>query len=505
MSDEAQRLLNEGLALLKDNKRAQAADTLKKAIELDTENVDIWKALAQALDNRDEKRIALTTLLQLDPGNEYAQENLDALEKAPRGSATSPEWRPGITRKEFNTAVLGLTAFTVLVLGVAFLFYSSRSGAIAAERASLTQIAADATQISAGATQQQETAAAINATQAADATATQLAFTTPTPTATNTPVRMLPTAIPPTATPSLTPDTSVVAPPPPANLSGRLIATGGRVNTSTEFRNLFIYPVGGGDPTELNNDLGQSPTADDAFSRVAYARSVPGGGVSLITVQSENPSPLLGIDIINALFQLEVPASDPRSPRLTRDGTKLVVSALVEEKRALYVYEYASETLVRITPNDGADYFASDISPDGTQVIAVKRTIGTDLVLIAAADQQNAYPQTPLTTDGDTTIEDNPTFSPDGVQVVFSARTSSTAQNDLFIAALQGSTFASVVPLVSSSGSDILPVFSPDGAYVAYTSDETGTPNIFIFELATRTIYQRTSEITAVLVGGWSN
>ena len=505
MSDEAQRLLNEGRALLKDNKRSQAVDSLKKAVELDSENIDVWTALAQALDDRDEKRIAITTLLQLDPANDFAQNELEELEKpTKRDLETAAEWIPGVTRKELRTAILGLTVFSVLVLGIAFLFVSGQNGNIAAQRSELTQVAVVGTQAQTDLQGTQTQAALLLQTQAVDATQTLLAQVSPTPTPTNTPARVLPTAIPPTLTPSETPDTSRIAPPPPANMAGRIVATGGRINTSTEFRELLVYAAGGGESTEINNDLVQSPTVDNAYTRVVYSRAVSGGGVSLLTINTADPNPLMGVDIINPLFAVN--ASDPRNPNLTRDGLRLVVTALIGDKRVVFLYDYGTSVLTRITPDDGADYTDVAISPDGTLVVAVKKaTTGTDLMLIAATDQQNLFPQTPLTNDGDSTVEANPSFSPDGIQVVYSASTSTTVGADLFIGALAGTTFSTVSPLTSTSGNDILPVFSPDGANVAFTSDATGVGNIYIFDLVNRTLYQLTQETSEVQVGGWAN
>lgn len=506
MSDDAQTLLEQGRALLQAGKRAEAADVLKRAVEADSENVEIWLALAQALESRDEKRIALTTILQLDPENDEARRMLDALEQVGKPKGAEAEWKPGITVKEFRLAMIGLAAFTLVMFGLAGAVYGARSSAVNAERRAATEVALEATGLAVTATER----AFLAQTQAAEATQTALAINSPTPTATPTPQRVLPTPIPPTDTPTPTPDLTQLFPPPPANLAGRLIATGGFVGRASEFLPVLIYPAGGGRPAELNTDLAQSPSADNAFRRIAYARSAP-DGVSIPVVDTALPDRLQGIDLLNAALLVDRSARDPRSPRVSRDGRRVVFNVLIQDRRALFIFALPEGSvnnapltpIQRITPNDGADYFAADISPDGLSVVAVRRAATTDLVLINL-DPSTNFAQTPLTNDGDVLIEDTPRFSPDGAQVVFSAREAGMP-SAIYIATLQNNAFTSVVPLVQLDADAYNPVFDPTGQWVAFTSTVTGTPNIFLFNLRTRETFQRTAETSPVVVNDWTN
>lgn len=506
MSEDASSLLAQGQALLQEGKRAEAADVLKRAVEADSENVAVWLALAQALDNRDEKRIALTTVLQLDPGNEDAQQMLDALEQVGKPAGTPAEWRPGISQREFRLAVIGLTIFTLVMFGLAGAVYSARAGAINAERSAATAVAMEATSLIITATER----AFLAETQAAEATQTALAVNSPTPTATPTPVRVLPTPIPATATPTPTQDLSRLFPPPPANLGGRLIAIGGFIGRTSDFLPVQIYPAGGGNPIDLNTDLAQSPSADDAFRRITYARS-SADGVSIPVVDTALPDRLQGVDLLNAALRVDSTARDPRTPRMSRDGRFVVFSVLIQEQRALFLFTLPDATVAnapltaiqRITPNDGAEYFAADISPDGRSVVAVRRTTGTDLVLIDL-DPASNFRQSILTNDSNLLVEDAPAFSPDGSQVVFSAQ-SSGAPKAIYIAVLQNNAFTSVTPLIQLEADAYGPVFSPNGQHLAFTSTLTGVPNIFLFDLRTRETFQRTAETNPVTVSGWTN
>lgn len=504
--DDPQTLLEQGRALLQAGKRAEAADLLKRAVEADSENVEIWLALARALENRDEKRIALTTILQLDPSNDEARQMLDALEQTGKPKGAAAEWRPGISQNEFRLALIGLTLFTLLVLGGAVGVYGARSSAINAERRAATEVALEATGLAVTATER----AFLAQTQAVEATQTALAINSPTPTATPTPLRVLPTPIPPTDTPSPTPDRTRLFPPPPTNLGGRLIATGGFVGRASEFLPVQVYPAGGGNPIDLNTDLAQAPSADSAFRRIAYARSAP-DGVSIPVVDTALPDRLQGIDLLNAALLVDRSARDPRSPRVSRDGRRVVFNVLIQDRRVLFIFALPEGSvsnapltpIQRITPNDGADYLAADISPDGLSVVAVRRTATTDLVLINL-DPSTNFRQTVLTNDGDVLIEDTPRFSPDGAQIVFAAR-GAGAPSTVYIATLQNNAFTSVIPLVQFEADAYGPVFDPTGQWVAFTSTITGAPNIFLFNLRSRETFQRTAETFPVIVSDWTN
>jgi tetratricopeptide (TPR) repeat protein len=506
MSEDAASLLAQGQALLQEGKRAEAADVLKRAVELESENVAVWMALAQAVESRDEKRIALTTVLQLDPGNEEAQQMLDALEQVGKPASAAAEWRPGISQREFRLAIVGLAVYTLAMFAIAGGVYGARASAVDSERRAATAVALEATSLVVTATER----ALLIETQAAEATATALAVNSPTPTATITPARVLPTAIPPTATPTPTPDLSRLFPPPPANLGGRLIAIGGFIGRTSDFLPVQIYPAGGGRPTELNTDLAQSPTADDAFRRIAYARSAP-DGVTIPVVDTALPDRLQGIDLLNATLRVDPSARDPRSPRMSRDGRRILFNVLIQDRRVLFLFALPDGSvsgapltpIQRITPNDGADYFAADISPDGTRVVAVRQTTGTDLVLIDL-DPATNFRQSPLTNDSNLLVEDAPAFSPDGAQVVFSARASGQP-SAIYIAVLQNDAFTSVTPLIQLEADAYGPIFSPNGQHIAFTSTLTGVPNIFLFDLRSRETFQRTAEQFPVTVSGWTN
>ena len=176
----AKELLQEALDLLTRGERAEAAELLKQAVEEDDSNVEIWVALARALDDRDEKRIALTTILRLDPQNAYAASELKETEQKSKTADANEEWVPGITRRTLRQTILGLVAFTIVVVALVGSIVMSANSQRAAQRAELTRAVV---QISATweAINAEGTRIAGDMTQVADdATATAVATITPT-------------------------------------------------------------------------------------------------------------------------------------------------------------------------------------------------------------------------------------------------------------------------------------------------------------------------------------
>lgn len=506
MSDnDAIALLRQGKEMLSRNERAKAADMLKRAVEQDSENIEIWEALAQALDDVDEKRIALTTILSIDPTNEYAQQALEETEKSTKG-AVDVEIVPGITRKQAQITGVALAVFTLVMCGITFAFTGSQSSQREASRRELTQLAQNATATLDTRNTQAAIFEAEQTEQAIAATQTQLALVSPTPTETPTRSRELPTPIPPTATAT---EISLRAlPPPPSTLRGEIVAWGGTNPASRTFFNLRLYSVaGGGTHTNLNSDLVQAVTVDGSRSQIAYLRLLPNIEQSVIPflVNGRNPLPENGVNLADVW--LSSGAREVAQLSLSRSGRQITFVADSPQigTSAVYWYDMSTRTTLRLT-SDRAEYTWATISPDGTKVIAVKRDAnGVDLVLIDAADGVNGYPQSKLTNDGNATIENMPSFSPDGVQVVYSAYTTNPEDADLYLGRLVGNAFVpGGVITVSSPYNELYASFSPDGTALVYASNQAGAYNIFVFDMNTRQTYQLSEEASNIFPAGWT-
>lgn len=498
----AQDLFQQGKEALEKGERSKAVDLLKRAIEQDSENVEIWVALAESLDDVAEKRIALSTILQLDPENIFAKGELEQTEKPKVDRKDDEELVPGITRRTARLTGIGLGVFTVVMFGITFMFVSGQNASRENERRQVAQAFANQTATLAVATQMQETAQAEQTEIALQMTATQEAIVSPTPTATATRSRGadLPTPIPPTPTP-----TEVITrqyPLPPAGLPGKLIAWGGINPGSRQFLRFRQYNPSDPVPTPFMEEFAQFPTVDQRGTSVVFLQPIQNTW-RLFLVNSANPDPNLGKDFSVELVRQNV--KEPTRPRISRDGARMVfIGTSPNGTQAVYLYDFTvrPEQVVRVT-FDEANYTSAAVS--GDTIVAVKESAsGTDLVMMKLADAPNGFPQTPLTTDGNARVESSPDFSSDGVFVIFSAYTSNPADNDIYLGRIQGNTFANEI-VISTTGDEIYPTFSPDGSYIAYSNNITGTYNLFIFERVNRTTYQLTDDSAPVYLGGWSN
>jgi Tol biopolymer transport system component len=57
--------------------------------------------------------------------------------------------------------------------------------------------------------------------------------------------------------------------------------------------------------------------------------------------------------------------------------------------------------------------------------------------------------------------------------------------------------------IIESDANDIAPRFSPDGGYIVFSSDRTGNWDVFIYEIATQTIYQVTTGPHTDIANDW--
>lgn len=496
--DDTQKLYEQGLAAVEVGDKQAAIDLFMQVVEADETNLDAWVELSKVLNDPNEKRIALTTILQLDPGNNYAKAALQATERKPGALALDNEIAPGITRRLLRTVILIAAVYTLVVCGLAFAIGSTISGQQQAAAREIAQLNAGVTQTQQAIINAQETVIAEQTAEAEAATATAFAISSPTPTITPTPD--FPTAIPPT--PTATEITLRVLEPPPSTISGTIVATGGRSVLGSGFRNLYQFPVvARTEGVRLERDIAQAPTVDKDGTRLVFMRFIPASNAwTLHSIDPRNPeSP--GIDL-NAIWQ-NVGLVDAAEPRLSADGRYMVFVAppVGATNNQVYLVNIEARTAVRIT-NDGDNYASVAISPDATRVVAIRETSGSaDLVLIDSSS--GSFRQDLLTNNGGTLLESSPAFSADGTQIVFSAANISTPDdNDLYIIRLVG-TSGTPIPIVSTTANEIHPIFSPDGQYVAYSANPAGFSNIFIFELATSTTYQLNAGEEDFFVGGW--
>lgn len=497
-------LLRQAVEAIKEGDREAARSFLEEILQEDDENVRAWLLLARVTENEEEKRLCLTTVLQLEPENERARAMLNKLDGKLETDPGDEEIIPGVTRRQLMLIGGGVGAFVVLVLMVVIAISFADNQSQNAENRSATQTAeffeiafADETQV------------AIDQTATAEIVqATALAINTATPTPTNT--RPAPqSTLPPTWTP--VPENVILeatALPPPQNVSGVLLGWRGIDTLNIGFLPIVIYDLAqGGAVTQVGDSFGRTVTSADGqriyYSR--YFRQTRDSAPEAIDVDGRNPQ-LMAELWVNSALAAEIDAPD--EPDISSDGTLMVFTALYTGTFTREVFllnlnaQEGEEPITLLTNDPNGDYSEPKLSPNNARVVAIRdrtngQPLGPDVVLI---NVDRRITETELTTDGAATVETNPAWSPDGRSLAYASRLQGEDNHDIYVISAEGT--VSFAP-VASPADDILPVYSPDGVSLAFSSDRTGEYDIFVYEFRTQTLGQLTDSEEDDFVSDW--
>lgn len=493
-------LIRQAADLAREGKRDEARDHLEEVLEQDETNTTAWLLLARITDNPDEKRMALTTVLQLDPGNAKAQDLMSKLDAKIKASAPKDEIMPGISRKTFQLAGGAIVGFIVFMLiGVVVIINNNNRAQAEKDRnateavLALTQIKLTETQIAANSTQ-----AAVNLTE------TLFARVSPTPTPSSTSgLPTLPPTITPTPLPSVTPTLAPIT-----GIPGQIIAWGGRDLRNIGALPILLYSLGSGsDPITLPLDEGTYPSLSPDGQQILYAKysqTRSSFDVALYDLEGQPVSSILEQAPTLGAYNESTMGS------FSRDGSRITfIGTSVSSSDEVYVVLLDGGTIDGVSvlqlTNDTANYSFPSFSPDGSQVVAVRTVTegdnpGTDLVIIDV----NSRTLTPLTNDLNTVRETTPRWSPDGSIIAYAAAgQDDQGTNDLYLIAPSnpGSGFR----IVENPANDFLPVFNPDGRFLAFASNRGGAYNIYLQNLTTQQLFQLTDTRDPVYPGGWVN
>jgi len=500
MSEDLQKLYQDAQKAMKAGNKEKARDLLSQVVEEDEENVDAWVALSKVVDNDAEKRICLTTILQLDPTNSYARKELAKSEEKIEKGKNEEEVAPGITRRMVRTAAIGSAIYILVVFGITFVLLSIITGGKNAQRAELTRIASNATGTVQAFSANETSVAETQVQVAISATAQAQLLITPSATFTRTPDPQFATWTP---TPTEGGTTFRVLDLPPASLPGVIYGWGGRDATDSGYLDPFSMPANGTElKREIINELARAVAVDVPGQTVLFERyNRRFEETALVTLQTSNPE-----ETITGFADLwgSVGVIDVENPSISADGSRFVVDALVTATnlRELFLVDVNADTVTQLT-NDGANYNTPAISQDGTRILAVREdpANGSDLVLIDPI----TLDQIVMTTDGNAIIESQPSWHPDNQQAVFRGHPGGQPDNgEIYNLRVLPESGASDL-LIATGDDETNPVLDPTGGFVAFASDRTnGVYNIFIFEIATRTTYQLTEFEFDHFPGGWA-
>jgi TolB protein len=155
----------------------------------------------------------------------------------------------------------------------------------------------------------------------------------------------------------------------------------------------------------------------------------------------------------------------------------------------------------RVTAKDSGVNTWPAPSPDGKLVVFAADTSelgqgSTDLYVIPLEGGKSKD----LTGDMPDSSEIAPDWSPDGAQIAFQVTPDGSNNSDIYVMNADGS---EKVKLVSGQGDNIRPHWSPDGKYIAFSSNRTSKYEIFVIEVATKTIYQVTETPRTTICTFW--
>ena len=165
-------------------------------------------------------------------------------------------------------------------------------------------------------------------------------------------------------------------------------------------------------------------------------------------------------------------ARDYHHPRISPDGARVALAAY-DEERDIWAWDFAAETLTRVTFYPGAD-LGGDWTPDGQRIIFSSNRDGPlDLFWTAA----NGTGTSERLSKSDAPQMWVNAVTPDGTRMVAYA-TVPGRQGDLVVVTLDGDPTADT--LLSTEFDERNAALSPDGKWVAFESNGSGAPQVLV-------------------------
>ncbi|MCL4252426.1 MAG: PD40 domain-containing protein [Anaerolineae bacterium] len=485
-----QELLRQAVEAAKRGDIDNAVDKVKEVLEEDEENAKAWMLLARLTSNNDEKRIALATLLQIEPNNTKAKELLEKLDEQVK-TRDDEEVLPGVSRRLLRLIIGGLVGFVVLMLVLLVVIGQGRGAADAeqtrvAVNSQRTQdaIIADQTRVI-----EQQTQIVL------DITATHLFFNPPTPTPTLTP---FPSETP---IPSATPTPTLI--PPPSDLTGVMVGRAGRGGGVDVTNPLVRYSFTDGSSTPIGNLRGKSIVTFPGALQFAMVSED-----QLNNLRDEiRIFDVDGVELESNLTAQEVVRDiiEARQPYYSDTGSQMVFvgNRFGLDHDDLYIVALVGDIeggIIKQLTTDEATYSFPALSPDGRRVVAVREVLdvennpGIDLVII---DVQTGVP-TSLTTNRNAIIETMPRWDPTGSFIVYTARAEGETNHEIYFI-VANNPDSGQIRISSPESDEVMPMFSPDGRYLAYSSNRSGTYQIYIQNLSNDETFQLTGGLDNII------
>jgi len=181
---------------------------------------------------------------------------------------------------------------------------------------------------------------------------------------------------------------------------------------------------------------------------------------------------LVWVDRQGNAKELPVSVNTYVTPRLSPDGKLLAVQILSSGAQDIWIYEFARNTLTRLSFGEGA---VPVWTPDNRRVIYRRRT--PSFSLLSKLVDGTGTEENLLGNDFDDASAAPFSVSPDGRTLLF-GRYSSTGATEVDALSLDGS--GKFQPFLQSKFNQGSAHFSPDGRWVAYGSNQSGRGEIYV-------------------------
>jgi Tol biopolymer transport system component len=189
------------------------------------------------------------------------------------------------------------------------------------------------------------------------------------------------------------------------------------------------------------------------------ATPIPAATGHIIFVSDRDGQNRIYIMNADGTTQTALTSGEEETPQLSRDGNRLAFVSTVDNNKDVYVYDFNSNSLFRVT-DDPANDRAPALSPDGSRVAFESFRDGNWEVYVANIDGSGLANIT-----NDQSGDSSPAWSPDGTTIAYTSNR--FGNTDVFVISANG---GSPSTLTTNPSPDSAPVWSPDGTRLAYLS-----------------------------------
>jgi serine/threonine-protein kinase len=234
-----------------------------------------------------------------------------------------------------------------------------------------------------------------------------------------------------------------------------------------------------GDPVTVVEHVMMKPSG-----AANYAVSGPGALVYMppgASVQN-TPRSLVWVDREGREEPIKAPRRAYSTPRVSPDGRRLAVVINDQESAHIWIWDFARQTLRRLTPDPGGDSMPV-WTPDGTRIIFMSQRAGAPNLYLQAADgtgtsdrlmeSANSQWPTSITPDGRLVVGFEMGPATTGDVIAFPLLSPATRSGSAVNASLADA-------LVETRFKGAHPDISPNGRYVAYRSSESGRNEVYV-------------------------